>query len=315
MRRRPLSHALAFLFGLAALAACGAEPYDNTGYEAAACRPVLRAVAPLRDVRNFLVAPVLLNGHPVALLIDTGAETTTLTPRVAVALHLPPESAHDRLLAGITGTVRAESVKLRQLTLGDAVVATDRSVALGDLPSLDTLRPPLAGLLGADVLSRFDVELDLPARRMALYAPETCADWQPWPDAVAVPIRRSISGLVLLEARVNGHSVHALLDTGARTSLMTRGTALALGVTPAVLQADATRIGMGVGGSSTTFRRHRFARFGVPGAIDRDMVVNVTDRRLPGVDLLLGADFLGRRDIWISYATGHLFLRSADPAP
>jgi len=33
------------------------------------------------------------------------------------------------------------------------------------------------------------------------------------------------------------------------------------------------------------------------------------DLRLPGVDMLLGMDFLASHQVWISYATGRLFLR------
>ena len=37
--------------------------------------------------------------------------------------------------------------------------------------------------------------------------------------------------------------------------------------------------------------------------------LNVAEVRLPGVAMLLGADFLGSREVWISYGTGRLFLR------
>ena len=52
-----------------------------------------------------------------------------------------------------------------------------------------------------------------------------------------------------------------------------------------------------------------FASIGVPGAAAHDLPVNIADLRLPGVQMLLGADFLGRRQVWISYATGRLFVR------
>jgi predicted aspartyl protease len=270
---------------------------------------VQRADLELREVRSFLTAPALLNDQPVTLLIDTGAEITTLTPQAASALQLPADPAHDRLLAGITGNVRSSGVLLHRLALGGTLVAADHGVSIGNLPSLDALDPPVAGLLGADVLAGYEVELDLPRRRMALYAPSPCAGWRPWAGAVAVPIKKTRTGLALLDARVNGKAVRALLDTGARTTLLTREAALALGVTAPMLQADEARTGRGVGGGSTTFHQHRFATLGVGGALDRDAPINVADLRLPGVEMLLGADFLGRRQLWISYATGRLFLR------
>ena len=310
MRRLIACRALALVAALAALSACAAAS-DSAGLSLAEarCRPVKRAELKLRQARNFLVVPAMLDGHAATLLVDTGAETTTLTPQAAAPLHLRPDPTRQRTLAGITGNVRSASLTLPELALGGTVVATAQSVSIGDLPSLDGLDPPVAGLLGADVLAKFEVELDLPASRMTLYAPSPCAGYKPWAQAVSVPFQRSRSGLAFLDAEVDGRAVRALLDTGARTSLMTRETALTLGVTPSMLAADQTRTGVGVGGGSATFRRHRFATLGVPGALDRNVAVNVADLHLPGAEMLLGADYLGPRHIWISYATGRLFLR------
>ena len=310
MPRSLLRHALALLVALGLLSACVTPSGDaGSGGVASRCQPTLVAELPLRDARGFLAVPAALNGQTTTLLIDTGAETTTLTPRAATELHLPADRAHDRLLAGITGTVRSSGVLLRQVALGGTVIANDRGASVGALPSLDGLDPPVAGLLGADILSGFDVELDPPAHRMALYAPSVCKDWRPWPKAVTARIQRGVTGLVLLDARVDGQAVRALFDTGARTSLLTRERALALGVTTRMLQGDEARTGRGVGGGSATFRQHRFATLAVGGAADRDVPINVADLSLPGVEMLLGADFLAHRRVWISYSTGRLFLR------
>jgi len=302
--------ALALLAVLGWLSACAAAP-DSAGAPTLAdpCRPQKRAELSLRDERNFLLAPASLDGQAATLLVDTGAETTTLTPAAVAALRLPPDPAHRRTLAGVTGTVASSSVLLRRLALGGKVVASSRSVAVGDLPSLGGFDPPVAGLLGADMLAGYEVELDLRAGRMALYAPSPCAGYRPWAGATSVAFQRSKSGLIFLDAQVDGRAVRALLDTGARTSLMTREAAFALGVTAPQLAADEQRTGVGVGGGSAAFRLHRFGTFGVPGAVARDVPVNVADLHLPGAEMLLGADYLGPRHLWISYATGRLFLR------
>ena len=165
MPRRPLRPALALLAGLCALAACATSPPIPRPL-ADACRPVRRVELPLRDARNFMLAAALLDGKPATLLVDTGAETSTLAPRTVAALHLRRDPAHGRTLAGVTGNVRSDTVRLRQLALGGVVVAGAQDMAVGTLPSLEGLDPPVAGLLGGDVLSRFEVDLDLPAGRM-----------------------------------------------------------------------------------------------------------------------------------------------------
>ncbi len=66
--------------------------------------------------------------------------------------------------------------------------------------------------------------------------------------------------------------------------------------------------GVGIGMANVEVRQHQFAELGLPGALMHDVTANIAEIRLPGVDMLLGADYLGRRRIWISYSTGRLFL-------
>jgi predicted aspartyl protease len=103
--------------------------------------------------------------------------------------------------------------------------------------------------------------------------------------------------------------VHALIDTGARTTLVTRRVAQALGVTAEALQNDPARAGLGVGLGNILFRQHRFAELRVGPLVLHDIEANVADPHLPGVDMLLGADILAGRRVWISAASGRLFIR------
>jgi predicted aspartyl protease len=299
--------ACAALLSLWSLSACAAPARDAARTDP--CRPVKQVELPLREARNFLLTPATLEGRAVTMLVDTGAETTTLTPQAAVALKLPRDAAHTRTLVGVTGNVSSAGARLHELALAGQPIGGPRNVGVGDLPSLEGIDPPIAGLLGADVLAGFDVELDLPDGRMALYSPSTCPDWRPWAGGVQANFRRGHGGLAYLDVQVDGRAVRALLDTGARTSLLTREAALALGVTEATLEGDMARTGRGVGGGTLTLREHRFAAFGLPGAIARDMTLNVADLPLAGAELLLGVDYLGHRHVWISYAASRLYLR------
>jgi predicted aspartyl protease len=299
--------ACAALLILWPLSACAAPVRDTAQTDP--CRPAKQVELPLREARNFLLTPATLDGRAATLLVDTGAETTTLTPQAVAALNLPRDAAHTRTLVGVTGNVNSAGAKLRELVLAGRIVGGPRTVGVGELPSLEGIDPPVAGLLGADVLAGFDVELDLPAGRMALYSPSTCTDWHPWAGGVQASFRRGHGGLAFLDVQVDGRAVRALLDTGARTSLLTREAALALGVTEATLDGDMARTGHGVGGGTLTLREHRFATFGLPGAVARNMILNVADLPLAGAELLLGVDYLGHRHVWISYATSRLYLR------
>jgi predicted aspartyl protease len=121
-------------------------------------------------------------------------------------------------------------------------------------------------------------------------------------------VRFSRQGLTFLPLTVDDRPVRALLDTGARASLMTRRVAAALGVTAPMLELDPERGGVGIGMASIELRQHRFDRVALGAITVRDMAVNVADMQLPGVDMLLGADWLGPRHVWISYSSGALFI-------
>jgi predicted aspartyl protease len=122
-------------------------------------------------------------------------------------------------------------------------------------------------------------------------------------------LQRTASGLAFVGAQVDGRRVRAMLDTGARTTLMTRATAMSLGVSAATLAGAASRNGVGIGLGNIAFRQVRFAEIGLPGDLERNMPVNIAELDLPGVDMLLGADYVDARHAWISYATGRLFIR------
>lgn len=295
----------AFLLSLL-LAACATPP--PPGPAAPGCTLARAASVPLRDARNFMLAPVSLDGQPLDFIVDTGAETSTVTPHAAAALHLPPDTRHASLLLGIAGPFRAPNVLVRSFAVGD-VVRSDQSLSVGRMPHFPSGQPPVSGLLGADVLAGYDVDLDLPHGRMALYTPRDCSGFVPWRNAVAVPLARTRSGLVFVDVIVNGSTVRALLDTGARTTLLAREAAANLGITQSQLAGDPHRIGIGIGMGNVDVRQHRFASLGLPGAIEHNTIANVAEIKLPGVQMLLGADYLGARRVWISYSTGRLFLR------
>ncbi len=298
---------LLFLLFLLGLAACAADP-TLPGPLVRGCTLTRQADLPLHIVRNFLLTPVRLNGTPATLVVDTGAETSTLTPEAAAALHLPQDPRHGSVLLGIAGPVRSENVRLHRFVIGD-IERLDQSLGVGQMPAFPGQRPAVAGLLGADVLSHYEVDIDVPNRHMTLYSAVGCDGFRPWPQAMAVPLMRTRSGLSFVNAVVDGRSVRALLDTGARTSLIDRRVAGQLGITNAELARDPERRGLGIGMGGIEFRQHVFGELGLPSATVANFPANVAELRLPGVQMLLGADYLGQRRIWISYATGRLFLR------
>lgn len=307
-----MRHLFAAAFLVMALAACSeASPWRPPGPLPPGCSLTLRAEVPLRNLRNFMLAPARLNGRAVTMIVDTGAEVTTITPDAIALLGLDsaPDTGKPHLVHGVTGDVQARNVRLQDIALGGQVLRRNSGADVGQLPGFPGVDPPVAGLLGADVLSGYELELDLPARRMALYSAVGCAGYTPWPGALAVPVQRNRNGLVFADALVNGRRVRALLDSGARTSLVRRSTAITLGVSASQLAADSEQTGVGVGLGSVTFYQHRFEQIGLPGDTEQNVLADVAEMHLSGIEMLLGADYFGQRHVWISYGTGRVFLR------
>ena len=290
----------------AALAACAAPP--RLPPQVAACQIRPGANLALRQVRDFLLLPATIDGQPVQMALDTGAEVSTISPGVAARLGLPQDQTHGRVLMGVGGAIRTGSVVIPSFVLGDSPPQAVR-LSLGAAEMLPGAEPPVAGLLGADLLAGRDLDLDVPSGRATLYTISSCPSFTPWEGAIGVPLASAGAGLQFVIADVDGHPVRALLDTGARNTLMTRRFARSLGVTDAMLAVDAGSAAVGVSRLQIVVRRHRVGHIAVGPVAWPDVTVGVADVRLPGADLLLGADLLGRQRIWISTYRRLLWLR------
>jgi len=99
---------------------------------------------------------------------------------------------------------------------------------------------PLDGVLGADSLSSFDVDLDLPGQRMVLYEKQTCQGAVPaWPERYAtISAGRSVGDHLFFPVQLDGRRTDAFVDTGSQFTVLSTRAALAMGMTPGVLQHD-----------------------------------------------------------------------------
>ncbi|HYE92271.1 MAG TPA: aspartyl protease family protein [Terriglobales bacterium] len=112
-----------------------------------------------------IVVNARLNGVPVALLLDTGADRTLVSPaavaRAGYAGHIVPGAAGIRII-GVTGTAMAAQVTVPMLDVAGAQIGPLALIVHdAGLGSLD-------GLLGRDVLDAFTVTIDSAAGRATL---------------------------------------------------------------------------------------------------------------------------------------------------
>jgi predicted aspartyl protease len=283
-------------------------------------------------------APVVigaLGDTPAALVVDTGASTSTVSLSIAQQDGLAIEEIQGNLtLMGITGDVAAGVVTVPKFTLGSAS-ATNAQFVVADVFGAHS---PLDGVVGDDILKNYDIDLDLARHAAVLYPSVACATAAlPWQGgAAAVPFHEDKAGRVFLNVVMAGKNVEALLDSGADVSSMPASLFDAMG-----LAASGRTLGQGaVSGISGQFvdakvyrvsdmlvgnvkvaapvlvvygpldyvdapareRAHALARLGLGPDAQTD------DNGTPY--FLLGRDFISRHRLFISHSTNTLYIET-----
>jgi hypothetical protein len=123
--------------------------------------------APARSVVPFsggepVVVEARLNGTPLNLLLDTGADRTVISPAALMRAGINPEVGRPIRISGVTGSAAATLVDVPTLYVAGARVGP-LSVVVHPVPN-----DSLDGLLGRDVLDSFTVTFDAAAGRVTL---------------------------------------------------------------------------------------------------------------------------------------------------
>nr|WP_241018876.1 retroviral-like aspartic protease family protein [Paraburkholderia sp. Tr-20389] len=265
------------------------------------------------ESRGHYFVAVDINDSQRLLGVDTSAERTILSADTADALNLPADTSKAENLVNVGERMKpvyprvVASLKLGPAEWSNLTVPTVESL----LPSPHT-PTPVAGVLGANILSRYDVELDFPAGTMTLYSAQNCAGrFAPWHgDYQAYSPEYTKRHRFIVSVALNGHPMRAVLDTGATHSLVSRAAALDAGVDEAELARDRTVSGTGLNGNSIGVHIHRFEQFRVGSRAYDNIVLEVGDTQL-STDMLLGMDFMKWRRVWLSYSTGWVFTQLA----
>jgi hypothetical protein len=170
MGRSPIKAWASVAILTTALASTLAYAADGVGV----CGTIRLAETAVAILDNQPIVKVFVNGATVRLLLDTGAEATVLTLAAAQRIDAQPAGVKlGRQMHGITGDIPAGELELRSFTIGGIEVPR-KTVRIAPIEIVNALSGPLDGVLGADTLSSFDIDLDLPGRRMTLYRGQSC---------------------------------------------------------------------------------------------------------------------------------------------
>lgn len=156
-----------------------------------------------------MTVPTRVNGQgPFNFTIDTGADRSVVSDRLATALALPPGTGV--MMHGILGAQEVRTVIVARLNVG----RTERRNI--STPVLSEVALGSTGFLGLDALSNQTVLLDFKHHRITLASSlEARGD----AETIVVTGRSKFGQLVLTDARIDGKKVYAIIDTGAQATV------------------------------------------------------------------------------------------------
>jgi predicted aspartyl protease len=298
------------LFGLlACVSACGTIPDRAAGSTANACSVQRVAEMPVRIANGAILIPATINQTKVEMQIDTGASGSMIDQTMAARLALPSDAHRRTTLRGIGGDVESQNTVVRSLEIGGQEWQS-LSLSTGHLATEFHHGTQVAGLLGADRLSGFDIELDVPHARMTLWQVSHCAGDFALAGSphFVVPLAWHTPNRLVARVEIDGHPVEALIDWGSRATTITGAAAASVGVTPAMLAGDRAGKSWGVDRNENIVHLHRFESLRVGRETFHNVGLNVADLHMQEVGMLLGADYASSRRIWLSYATHQMFV-------
>lgn len=282
----------------------------------AACMVDNKATVPLVVVGGAITVAVEVNGITATFILDTGAQRSMVTEVAVRRLGLARDAWIGTTMSGVGGIESRPNADPRSLTLGGIplvrrTLAHDTSLTVGVIPRTQVGKLLIDGLLGRDFLSLFDLDVDVPGLRLTLYQVHDCVGrFLPWQGGyAAVPVTLPAENALVVPVTVDGTPLRALLDSGASASLIGAPGLFRLGLQRANFADDPTEQVGGLGPRVVTMRQHRFRSLRVGGqSIDSPIIWTAPIRLTPVVDMLLGADWLAGRRIWISFSTRQLFV-------
>jgi tetratricopeptide (TPR) repeat protein len=273
----------------------------------------LAKVADLPITMNSLrpLIPAKINGQDAKFILDSGAFYSMISSATAseYKLKLSP-GPYGLTVKGIGGSTEVQVATVKNFNLvGVDIKNFEFLVGGSDIGS--------AGLLGQNLLEKFDVEYDLANGVIRLFKSENCqgtamAYWLTPGQAYSAMEIDGIDPLhahTIGRAQVNGQKIRVTFDTGAFTSVLSLRAAEKAGLKPDSAGVVEEGYSTGIGRGQVKTYIGTFASFTVGDSEEiKNAKLRFSDIRLDDTDMLLGADFFISHRIFVANKEHRLFL-------
>ncbi len=174
--------------------------------------PEPRFVAPTRRDRiGRIWAPVFINGKgPFRLALDSCADTSGITKRVAQALGLPGEGARLVRLRGGVGSATVPMLPVTSFNVGDL------SLGRTELPIVPDALGGADGILGTSRMGQRRIMIDFHHDLITI----TRSHMQQAPSGyLTIPFKLERPELIVLDVYIGNVRAKAIIDTGGQTTI------------------------------------------------------------------------------------------------
>lgn len=277
------------------------------------CRLQLAASLPMTYYDGAIVVDAAIGDHPLKLIVDTGASTTMLRESVAAQMGLKYDVLKHWQYASVFGGVRLHhSARVKDFTLGN-LRGSGLSVFL--MPEDEKQAWVQDGVLGANVLSVYDVDFDFAHGKLNLFLPHRCRGkvvyWTQNEDLVAkLPIDFNGSH-IRIPVQIEGKEIDAVLDTGASDTVLDQETFMPkFGLTP---QSPGVQEYHDPADPMPRYT-YTFKTLTLQGVTVNNAKVRFISQEYsknPSYKMLLGMDVLRQLHLFIAYKEKMLFVTSA----
>jgi tetratricopeptide (TPR) repeat protein/predicted aspartyl protease len=253
-----------------------------------------------------------INGSDALFIADSGAFYSELSPAGAASLHLSVRSIPSGFtVSGVGGDSQAWVTEVAHFTLMGVDIRKIEFLVFGNDWGGGTV-----GLLGQNVFSLGDVEYDLANGVIRLWRTKDCGNaalayWTKDPALTysVIDIERAsqeqphTTGAVY----VNNVKMRVVFDTGAPGSAITLAAAKRAGVSVDAPDVVAAGRSFGIGRQSVQTWIAPFASFKIGDEEIRNTKLRIWATQMPGVDMLIGADFFLSHRIYVATSQRKLY--------
>ena len=263
--------------------------------------------------RGFILAPAVIEGRSVEVVVDTGAAVTSISTGAMLALHLAPDTHRRLTVRGAGRESKADHAAVERFIVGGLKLVSP-AFPIVAIPFASSVALNPAAILGSDWMSQFDVDFDLPGGTARFYPPGRCAA-PPWAGPSTAAPLRVVDGLPHIAVKVDDTPIDALLDSGATSSTLAAAMAVRLGMTPAEFLEPPAGRPLSTDGRLRNSWVHQFRRLEIAETEFANPRLLVSELNVARTSLLSGVDWLRKHRIWLSYGARQLKVLDGPPRP